>query len=34
MAGVYGEINSRADFHRVLNEALDITHPILAKQPN
>jgi hypothetical protein len=23
MAGVYGEINSRGDYHRVLSEALD-----------
>lgn len=34
MAGVYGEINSRADYHRVLSEALDVTQRILAKQPN
>jgi len=34
MVGVYGEINSRADCHRVLNETLDITQLILAKQPN
>jgi Tsi6 len=34
MAGVYGEINSREDCHRVLSEALDITQRILAKQPN
>lgn len=34
MAGVYGEINSRADYHRVLSEALDVTRRILAKQPN
>jgi Tse6 toxin immunity protein Tsi6 len=34
MAGVYGEINSRGDYHRVLSEALDITQRILAKQPN
>jgi hypothetical protein len=34
MAGVYGEINSRADYHRVLSEALDTTQRILAKQPN
>ena len=34
MAGVYGEINSRADCHRVLSEASDITQRILAKQPN
>ena len=34
MSGVYGEINSRRDYHRVLNEALDLTQRILAKQPN
>jgi hypothetical protein len=34
MAGVYGEINSRGDYLRVLREALDITQRILAKQPN
>jgi len=34
MAGVYGEINSRADYHRVLREASNITHRTLAKQPN
>ena len=34
MAGVYGEINSRADYHRVLSEALDVTQRILAKRPN
>jgi hypothetical protein len=33
-AGVYGEINSLADCHRVLSEALDITQRILAKRPN
>ena len=34
MASVYGEINSRRDYHRVLSEALDIAQGILAKQPN
>jgi hypothetical protein len=34
MAGVYGEINSRRDYRRVLREASDITQRILAKQPN
>ena len=34
MAGVFGEINSRADFHRVLREALDATQRNLSKQPN
>ena len=34
LAGVYGEINSRRDYHRVLSEALDIAQRILAKQPN
>ena len=34
MAGVYGEINSRTDCHRVLSEALEITQGILVKQPN
>jgi hypothetical protein len=34
MAGVYGEIDSRADFHRVLGEATDIVRGILAQSPN
>ena len=33
MAGVYGEINSRADFHRVLGEATDIAQSLLAQSP-
>ncbi|MFZ0414352.1 MAG: hypothetical protein WAM15_05865, partial [Candidatus Acidiferrales bacterium] len=33
MAGVYGEINSRNDFHRVLREATDIVQRILAHAP-
>jgi hypothetical protein len=31
MAGVYGEIDSRADYHRVLREAADIARRILAR---
>src|SRR5262245_24019176 len=33
MAGVYGEIHSRADFARVLDAALREGHALLAKQP-
>jgi hypothetical protein len=33
MAGVYGEIDSRADYHRVLREAADIARRILARNP-
>jgi hypothetical protein len=33
MAGVYGEIDSRADYHRVLREAADIARRILAQSP-
>ena len=33
MAGVYGEINSRADFHRVLHEAINLTQRLLAASP-
>jgi hypothetical protein len=33
MAGVYGEINSRADFHRILGEATDVVRGILAQSP-
>lgn len=33
MAGVYGEIDSRSDFHRVLGEALAITRIILMSTP-
>ncbi|MHB8540487.1 MAG: hypothetical protein ACYDCD_06040 [Candidatus Acidiferrales bacterium] len=33
MAGVYGEINSRIDYHRVLGEARDIARRILARSP-
>lgn len=33
MAGVYGEIDSRNDFHRVLHEAQAITAGILRAQP-
>ena len=34
MAGDYGEINSRVDFHRVLGEALDAVRNILAGTPD
>ena len=34
MAGVYGEIDSRVDYHRVLREATDIVRHILASTPN
>jgi hypothetical protein len=33
MAGVYGEIDSRAGFHRVLRGAIDIARRLLAQQP-
>jgi hypothetical protein len=33
MAGVYGEINSKADFHRVLGEATEIARRILTGTP-
>ena len=33
MAGVYGEINSRADFHRVLGEATATVRGMLAASP-
>jgi hypothetical protein len=33
MAGVYGEINSRADFFRILGEATELTHGFLERQP-
>jgi len=34
MAGVYGEIDSRADFQRVLGEAMAITRRILQQRPD
>jgi hypothetical protein len=34
MACVHGEINSRADFHRVLGEATDVVRGFLAQSPN
>lgn len=34
MAGVYGEINSRADFRRVLGDATAIARRILTKTPD
>jgi hypothetical protein len=34
MAGVYGEIGSRAEYHRVLREATEIARRILAQSPN
>ena len=34
MAGEYGEINSRTDYHRVLGEATDIARSILARTPS
>jgi hypothetical protein len=34
MAGVYGEIDSRAGFHRVLREATDIVRQRAAQAPN
>jgi hypothetical protein len=33
MAGEYGEIDSRLDYHRVLGESLDIVRRILARAP-
>ena len=33
MAGVYGKIDSRADFHLVLGEATRLTESILSKSP-
>jgi hypothetical protein len=33
MAGIYGRINSRADFHRVLTQALDTARRGLAIEP-
>ncbi|MGA7855339.1 MAG: hypothetical protein WCA15_18610 [Candidatus Acidiferrales bacterium] len=33
MAGVYGDINSRVDFHRVLHEASIIARGILTRTP-
>ena len=33
MAGVYGEINSRVDFHRVVHEATIIARGILTRAP-
>jgi hypothetical protein len=33
MAGVYGEIDSRAGFHRVLREATEIAQRVLAPHP-
>jgi hypothetical protein len=33
MAGVYGEINSWADYHRVLREATNLTRRLLAASP-
>ncbi len=33
MAGVYGEIDSNASFHRVLGEAIDVVHHVLAHTP-
>ena len=33
MAGVYGEIDSRIDYQRVLREAMDIVRGILARTP-
>ncbi|MEJ7729660.1 MAG: hypothetical protein WKG00_10615 [Polyangiaceae bacterium] len=34
MAGVYGEIDSRADFHRVLDEAIATAKKFLAQAPD
>jgi len=34
MAGLYGEIDSRADFERVLKEARYITRRLLQRQPH
>jgi hypothetical protein len=34
MAGVYGEIDSRTGFHRVLREATDIVRRSLAQRPD
>jgi hypothetical protein len=34
MGGLYGDIDSRADFERVLKEARAITHGMLKVQPN
>lgn len=33
MAGIFGEINSRADYHRVLGEAMDIVRSMLGRTP-
>ncbi|MGA8870678.1 MAG: hypothetical protein WA434_09240 [Candidatus Acidiferrales bacterium] len=33
MAGVYGEIDSNASFHRVLGEAINVVHRVLARTP-
>jgi hypothetical protein len=33
MAGVYGQIDSRKDFHRVLDEAIKAAKKFLAKSP-
>lgn len=33
MAGEYGEINSRADYHRVLRKSRDIVERIVSKSP-
>jgi hypothetical protein len=34
MAGLYGEINSKLDYQRVLREATDVVTGILARTPN
>jgi hypothetical protein len=34
MAGAYGSVDSRADFFRVLGEAMEIVRRILASRPN
>ena len=34
MAGEYGEINSRVDYHRVLSEATEIVTRMLARTPS
>jgi hypothetical protein len=34
MAGVYGEIDSRIDFHQVLSDAIDIVRRLVAQNPD
>jgi hypothetical protein len=34
MAGPYGEINSRAGYHRVVGDAMDIARRVVERGPN